>query len=458
MKVQIKSSKLFLTLAFLSFATCFPGIAQEVSCTLEIPATATAGTEVPVKVTIHKGQNSDFARFQQPLPDGFKIRPVNTANADFSFRNQTADFIWLKLPETETITLEYMVIPDSRLTGIFKFSGRFSFIHDNDRDEVVAPVKKIEITAPAEAVENQVQGKSISYKLAVFRGQPVRQPDGNGWIVHLLVSRANIEKLGRIEESIPKGFRAENVDGKGAIFSYKDGKLKYIWMTLPEEPLFVVTYRVKPAGGTGGMPAMDGLFSFMKDNEPRSIPIIPTERDITSGLDNRGLEDLYTALIRDVSVEMIQKGVPSEMLQTAPSQGAKSAETLLAEEQQKETSQPVTGESENKPGQKTEIVTHSPEPKEGIYFRVQIIATSKPIQIEAYFKEHRIPGRIYREYIGGLYKYTTGSFTLYREARTFIDDLFKKTDIQEAFVTAYKGDRRISVREALNTTGQKWFK
>jgi len=57
-----------------------------------------------------------------------------------------------------------------------------------------------------------------------------------------------------------------------------------------------------------------------------------------------------------------------------------------------------------------------------------------------------------------LYKYTTGSFELYREARAFIDELFRKTDLEEAFVTAYRGNNRIPVKEALDATGQKWFK
>ena len=78
--------------------------------------------------------------------------------------------------------------------------------------------------------------------------------------------------------------------------------------------------------------------------------------------------------------------------------------------------------------------------------------------MENYFRKHNVPGRIYKEYINGLYKYTTGTFSSYREARAFVQRLKETTDIDEAFVTAYDGGRRITVREALNRTGQKWFK
>lgn len=443
--------------ALLFLSTGFRVAAQDVRCTLEVASRGVAGTEIPVKVTISKGDNNDFARFQQELPPGFDVKPLKTANADFSYRDHTVDFIWLKLPETPEIEIQYMLIPDVRLTGIFDITGRFSYIHDNDRDEIYTPVQKIEIVSPGD--QNKLASKPVAgtegkYKLAVFRDKPVMQPDGSGYIVHLLVSRAGIEKLARIEETIPKGYSAENIDGKGAIFSYKDGKLKYIWMTLPEEPLFMVSYRLRPVGGTTGIPAPDGIFAFMKDNEPASIPIIPVDQQFPSGAESGALSDLYASLIQDASLELIQKGVPKDLTQAAPSAGAKSAADLLAEEQQ----ETVAGQSENKPGQKTEIVTHKPEPQKGIYFRVQIIATSKPIEIEAYFRKHNIPGKIYREHIGGLYKYTTGSFSLYSEARAFIDNLFDTTDIDEAFVTAYRGNQRISVREALNATGQKWFK
>ena len=450
-----KSVTLFTCLLFLTLAP-FVG-AQEVQATLEVPSRVEAGQEIPVRVTIQKGRNNDFARFQQTLPAGFDATPVNLGNADFTFKDHVVDVIWLKLPENPELVIEYSIKADARLTGLFEMQGRFSYIVDNDRDEVRTPMKKIEIAAPGTISETPQRNPvvaSAQHKLAVFRDKPVMAADGSGYIVHLLVSRAQVEKLARIEENIPTGFVAENVDGKGAIFSFKNGQVKYIWMTLPEDPLFVVTYRIRPVSGMQTTPVPEGILSYMQNNAPATIPILDVETQISPTLDGQELEDLYARLSKETALELVQKGVSREQAQIAPSEGAKSALDLLNED----LDQPATGASENKPGQKTEIVTHKPEPREGIYFRVQIIATSRPIEIEEYFRKHNIPGKIYREHIGGLYKYTTGSFELYREARGFIDELFRKTDLEEAFVTAYRGSNRIPVKEALDATGQKWFR
>ena len=54
-------------------------------------------------------------------------------------------------------------------------------------------------------------------------------------------------------------------------------------------------------------------------------------------------------------------------------------------------------------------------------------------------------------------KYITGSFGEYKSARDARVDIKESHDLPGPFVTAYSGNRRITVQEALLTTQQNWI-
>jgi hypothetical protein len=447
------------SLLFLVFLA-LPVEAQKVSIDVSMPEKGVAGQKIPVKVTIRKGDYSDFARFRQVLPNGFSVEPVETSNSDFTMKNGELNFIWLKLPQENVVTLEYELLPDEHLRGVYQITGLFSYISDQERQELTVPEKTITIepapageTAPAAAATTQAAAVTRNLEVpagpAAYRGQPVKV--GKDWIVRLIINRGSLEKLGKLEETIPPGYLPENINGNGAIFSYREGEIKYIWMNFPEDSVFEVSYKLVPLEGTPAeaVPQLSGVFSYMQDDVSKRLPVQMLEGEVPADAE----ESVLYALTATAAAPAV----------TSAAQESKPAAPPVQETAVQETSPPpvpetVTPASENKPGQPTEIVEHAPQKSEGIYFRVQLLATARPVEMEAYFRKHNVPGKIYKEYINGLYKYTTGSFTSYREARDFVQRLKETTDINEAFVTAYDNGRRISVREALDRTGQKWFK
>ena len=82
-------------------------------------------------------------------------------------------------------------------------------------------------------------------QLAVFRKKPVKTGP-HEITVELLVKKDNLNKFAKIEEYISPGFRAVEGDSKGGIFSFSQGTAKILWMNLPPEQEFIVSYKIIP--------------------------------------------------------------------------------------------------------------------------------------------------------------------------------------------------------------------
>ncbi len=428
-------------------------MAQGVRALIDLPQESIAGQPVEVSIRINKGNLTGFARIQQSFPEAVSIAAVESAGADFSFSEGKVNIIWLNLPSKSELEIKYKLTTSQFVKGPLEVAGKFSYIIDNDRDEINLGPKTLLIqpapnTDPAGIVDVYAfSGRAESSQqpgdvldVAAFREVPYLSEASDGWIVSVLVSRGLVQKLARVEETIPEGFAAENVEGKGAIFSFKRGIAKFLWMKMPAEPFFLVSYKVIPTSGTSVQaPEIEGIFSYMMNDEVSTIPIIQEKFALHTMSENQLAGVIKTFMADDASGKTSITSVPSYQ---APPQ------------KKPETKVPQRTQPEPKP---TKVVSKPLPRQDGIYFRVQLIATSKPLAAERHFAQYNL-GEIYREEHQGLFKYTTGSFKEYKDARAFIKKLASETGIHEAFVTAYRDDGRIPVKEALRLTRQKWIK
>ena len=94
----------------------------------------------------------------------------------------------------------------------------------------------------------------------------------------------------------------------------------------------------------------------------------------------------------------------------------------------------------------------------GVYFRIQISASSKKVNTRSYFKRFKIRENVIVERIAEWYKYSVQKYETYVHARNFRNKIWSETPITDAFVVAYNGNNRITVQEALMITNQQWIK
>ncbi|HDP55133.1 MAG TPA: SPOR domain-containing protein [Bacteroidetes bacterium] len=436
---------------------------SNVSLEMRVPQEVNAGSEFDIEVVLQKTGLESFARFQQELPRGLTAQVVDNPNASFVFEEQKVKFIWLRLPQDNEMKISYRVRVDERLKGNFTIDGLFSYIDGNERKSVSTSSKQVSIVPstridPSLIVDISEFQQMIPVQAPVslrasnvrcVRQSPVFSGEGNDMTVNLLVSRGPADKFAKIEEEIPEGYTAEPLETRDAIFTFKDQKAKFLWMNLPPEQRFVVNYRLLPNNAqTETELPLKGTFSFILNEATQVIDIVQKDIDLTN-LDPKYLESILSSIpAKQLSPVGKQDGQPISASYSGY-EGGKEIPVAY----KKIVDKPIAG------GKPIELdLSYQLEPEEGVYYRVQIAAGHKPVDIKRYFKRLSITEDVRTERHEGWYKYSIGSFYEYKMARNRRNEIWSTTPIDDAFVAAYNNGIRITVQEALMITNQQWYK
>jgi hypothetical protein len=455
---------------------------QEVVLTLDLPSQITAGEEVRVDLAIQKGTLNGFARFQQEIPAGITVSPIQTVNGDFTFENGRINLIWLKLPAQPELQVSYNIKADARVKGFISLGGKFSYLSNNDRNDMeledqnvsIQPAPGIdpalvvdirsfkEVLGAEQAAQTQQQSAAqteqtraetpvqagqqstskFTERIHLFRQQPYRSQSNDSYIVNVIISKGSLEKFSRLEEEVLSGYDARAINAYNSIFSFEGGVAKFLWMKLPEEPVFAVSYELTPrTAPISEKPKIKGLFSFIVEGEPYEVPV--SERIFT-------LTDKSQATLAGIVDELV---IDEKYIEPYPKVGGESqpvtAQTLSPAAN---VAVPVTVKT---PVQET---TSTATSVDGVVFKVQLGAFSKQIPMSQFNSRFKINEAVEMDRHEGMYKYVTGSFSKYSDARQYLTRIQSATGIREAFVCAYQDGKRITVKQALKVTGQKWSK
>lgn len=427
-----------------------------------------AGQEFDVSITVDKGSLESFARFHVDLPRGLTAVSGNSENSTFRFEDQQVKFVWLRLPQEDKFTINYSVRVDPRMMGTFQLGGELAYISKNERQVANVNVETIRIK-PSSRVDESKRLDIEEYQHSIPAQRPVDMSrlavrciretpsiiePGPDRIVRLLVRRGEAEKFAKIEETIPPSYSAEPVETKEAIFSFQDGVVKFLWMNLPPEEMFTVAYRLIPAGpAVTGTPDINGTFSFVQEEATRSIAI--AQRDVQiNNLTNEQLEALAQSTPNrapSARRPVVTRETGGTLRPEGPSQGG------IEYPVRYKKIEAISGHTPHR-RRPISMDEYLLEPEQGVYYRVQVAAGHRPIEISRYFKKLSLNAEVRTERHEGWYKYSVGSFKEYKEARDYRVRIWNTTPINDAFVAAYNNGKRITVQEALMITSQKWYK
>lgn len=430
-----------------SFLTLLGYLNTDVTIESSMPEMAKAGEEFLVEITINKGDVEGFARFEQELPVGFTAVARETVNGKFEFANQKVKVTWMRVPLDREIVISYAIqVAPSISSGSFDIGGKFSYIQNNGVQAALLTPKSIYIQADAEVAQRAADAqKTYTYEgyslknIDCIRQKPYVN-DNNEIIVNLLVSKSDLNGFGKIQEQIPRGYKASAIRSKNSIFSESGTVIKFLWMNMPKDKQFVVSYKLTPEeiGTLDPSFAIVGTFSYAENERTHTRNITEQEVDLS----NFAGEDLVAEN-------------PTET--TTDNSDVNNFELDTTENNPEIVSDNNHVEPDNVSNYDMANITSIPTPENGIGYRVQIAAGHNLVKA-SYFRKLNITDDVQTEIHQGWHKYTVGNFNMYKDARDYRVYVWNNTPIHDAFVAAYNNGMRITVQEALMIANQKWYK
>lgn len=423
---------------FISFLA-FSLNGQDVEISMDHPDRVNAGEDFVVTVTIKKGSLTDYSRFSQDLPPGLTATNISSPNADFSFDEQRIRIIWLKLPETSEVTVSYAISVDARLKGSFRLGGVFAYVIDNDRkfldlsqdrpitivpSRTIDPSLIVDISdfrpgatpAPVTTTTPTTPSRTSGSLLAI-RQKPVLESTG-AYLVHLLIDKPTGSKYAKIEETLPSGYKVEEVDSGDGIVSEAASSVKFIWMTLPVTPDFEVVYRLVPIQNeTQGPMQINGQFTYTSGNENKVADIVEMDVPLANLTHTQ-----KRALLENGTIPAVT-GTP----------------VVTKRETRPTTTPSNTGSASNRFIVNTRVLDLGT----GTYYRVQLSANLNAFDATTFYRDAGVDREVLVEQDDGFYKYTVGPFQTYQEALSYRERVEMLPEVEGSFVVGYRNGSRI---------------
>jgi hypothetical protein len=456
--------------------------ADVVTITQNLPATVKPGTEFTVEIIVNKGSSSGFAKLQQDLPVGFTAVEDINSGASFTFVNQSVKFIWMSLPTDKEFKVSYKVTVAEETTGAKILAGKFSYVSDNLKQTV--EITPSTITIGNEAKPNTIaQNPNLTIESKPIINQPTITPlpsskdtsnlattfnkiigeqttqtlpttvtTDNGdqiiiagerktttnsispgeFPVEITIKKGNLGGFAKFIETLPVGFTATLIEGKGAAFSFVDQKAKFVWGTLPSESEFKISYKISVAQNVNGEQILEGTFSFINNNQTQRYVLLPTSVKISTATASQiaGNEKISQ------SVNQLKESKPTKQTE---------GETIKI------------NSIEKKPKIADEMAANTIGKSQGnISYKVQVLALRREKTIDVVTSLLTITEPLDLELHEGLRKYIVGLHYIYKEARDHREQMPKAVILP--WVVAYNSGRRTTIQDALMITSQQWYK
>lgn len=463
----------------------------DLAITINAPAEINAGSSFTVEVTISKSDLKGFARYYQELPIGYSATPINSNNGTFTFKDQKVKLLWNpQLPSDSTFTISYSIKVDPTAEGTLTLGGNFTYLQENEMKTMNIPSKAIIIRPQGFVADNTNNQNNNNNNQQVNNNNSNNQSNNNsnnqqnnnnvtnnfptneifcyrqiireqGSItVHLLVNTANLskDKFAKVQERIPEGYTATNINSKDGIFSFKESAAKFLWMALPTDNQFEVSYKLTSSTPSSELPDISGTFSYIENDETK-IKTIDNHDFIGAPLivDNTNNQQQNNNQNNNTNNQNNQSNQQNNNNNVTNNQNNQS-------NQQNNNQNNNNNNSNNNNVNNNQVSNNNNNnhqtitpPETGIRYKVQIAAGHHPVNPKYYFQQFKVTEPVQMELHEGWQKYTIGSFSIYKDARDRRVQVWQNTPIRDAFVSAYNNGTRITVQEAIMVANQKWY-
>lgn len=272
--------------------------------------------------------------------------------------------------------------------------------------------------------------------------------------VEITVNKGNVTGFAKLLETLPAGCTASAGDSQGGSFSFADQKVKFVWVSMPSATEFKISYKVSASFSMGGSQNIDGVFSYIENDETKKY-LIPTSTFVIGGAVATNTTNFTNNNTTANNTTNTNTTTTNNTNTTANNTTNTNTNTTTPDNTNTTNTNTTNTTVDNTA--KSLNATTIPSPQGNVNYSTQIMALHNAVSASTLAKRYNIDTKVNTEMAEGYTKYTTGSYPDYKTARDAREDI-KNKGVVAPFVTAYNSGKRITVQEALMITSQKWFR
>ncbi|PBQ34115.1 hypothetical protein CNR22_20830 [Sphingobacteriaceae bacterium] len=420
-----------------------------ITVTSNIPANLVAGQEVTIELKVNKGGMSGFAKLQLELPEGITVKAADDKGANYNYNAGIAKWVWPALPMESEIIVSVTLFVESSASGTKFIASKYSYVENNVKQVVEMNPVEVKILPPGSDPGTPVATKTETPLNAdsatVTTSTPVvntgAEPAGNitvtrvisagttdnEFLITLKIKKDGTKGFARYSDDISEGIIVKAAKTDGGSFSVADGKIKFVWVNVPEKDELEISYTI--SGSTSNAVVLGGEYSYLEDNQSKKFKV-PME---TIAFQTKQIAGEEKKESKPVEVKDPEIVIPATVQSVEETVAKKLSESSM----------------------ETTI-----EKKDGtMNYMVQVGAfTNANVTAQRLKRKFSITETIKSELHEGYSKFMIGAHSEYKTARNQRETMKSVNGVKTAFVVAYNQGKRITVQEALMITNQKWFK
>ena len=285
--------------------------------------------------------------------------------------------------------------------------------------------------------------------------------------IEVSVSKGNVTGIARMQFELPKGLKAMEGRTNSGLFSFSNQVVQVLWIQLPIESLFTFDFSILPDSNYSGTAEIDGRLSYIIDTKKVETVITPLQLKI-SGNGDKSFEKYKAPATKVIPLKpAVAKPVipkPAQSVIPKPTVSANNPKPLVKTELKKPVEskkiplpkkEGIQVKKENP--EKNKTIPKTPEKpaaivpvtkKENITFKLQLAASSSMLDKTQLSKQFNYKiETINEEQINNMYKYTTGEFAAFKDAKKALT--MNESLKGKAFIVGYKDGKRIDLEEAI---------
>jgi len=113
-----------------------------------------------------------------------------------------------------------------------------------------------------------------SDKVSVTTNCPSTVRSGEKFTVTLTISKNSIMGLARLQQFLPEGFIAEEIESAHADYSFEESSVRYNWPQLPPQDEFTISYSLT-APEMSGKKLITGVFVYLDGERTERLQLVP---------------------------------------------------------------------------------------------------------------------------------------------------------------------------------------